>query len=154
MGAALALALSGSVFFAFVPGLGVAATTGSPGTFAASSAGSGIHTSGAASATPADLFIRSVVLRDGALGWKQLCSALRTQLPQDQLSLDAQAQKASDAAQGITLSADFVGARSLPEGGQLRYYLLTAHARQGVVGERTYVVHTGTNGCVTDVRNI
>jgi hypothetical protein len=38
--------------------------------------------------TPADLFMRSVVKRDGNLGWHQLCPALQAQKPLSQLLLE------------------------------------------------------------------
>ncbi len=101
---------------------------------------------------PADLFIRSVVSRDGDLGWHQLCGAVRSQLSSAALVKTAQDQKAHDAAAGVSLTSAYIGTRPLQQGGTLRFYLLTANWPGGATEHRTYTVHTDTSGCVEDVQ--
>jgi hypothetical protein len=103
---------------------------------------------------PADVFMQSVVKRDGALGWHQLCPALQARLPLNQLAGQARTQLSAESRQGLTLRADYIGAHSRPEGGQMRFYVVTAHrSSDGWVGTRTYVVYTQASGCVEDVQN-
>ena len=42
---------------------------------------------------PADLFMQSVVKRDGTLGWHQLCPSLQAQLPLSMLASQVEAQR-------------------------------------------------------------
>jgi hypothetical protein len=106
------------------------------------------------STLPADLFIRSVVTRDGALGWRQLCPSLQSQLSEEDVREAAAAQAASESGSGLELSSVFVAANPQPDGRQLRYYLLTARYKDGSTAERTYIVTTGPGGCVEDVKNV
>ncbi len=136
--------------------LGLALSAGTAFAFAASSRTNlPAHRLGqAVAASPADLFIRSVVTRDGALGWRQLCHDVQAQVTEVSVREQADAQRAAEAGTGVRLTADFVGTRPASQGGQIRLYLLTAHGPQGVLGQRTYVVHTGAAGCVEDVQNV
>jgi hypothetical protein len=110
----------------------------------------------AQSAAPsrADLFMQSVVKQDGALGWHQLCPALQAQLPIDQLRSQAAEQKAADARQNISFSMRYLGAQTQPRGGEMRFYLVTAHRPDGWQVQRIYIVRTQSSGCVADVQNI
>lgn len=101
---------------------------------------------------PADLFMQSVVKSDGALGWHQLCSALQEQMPLDELVSQVDKQRIAESQQGLTLSADYIGAHAQSQGGQIRVYVVTARKPHGWVEQRTYVVYTQTNGCVEDVK--
>lgn len=102
---------------------------------------------------PADMFMQSVVNRDGNLGWHQLCPALQAQEPLSALASQVQQQRHAEAAQGLTLAVDYIGAHSQPEGGQIRLYVVTAHRPNGWVEQRTYIVNTQASGCVEDVNN-
>lgn len=104
-----------------------------------------------AAPTPADLFIRSVVTRDGELGWQQLCPTVQAQLPLALVVQQAEAQRAGEAGLGLTLTPDYVGAHRQPNGGEIRFYVVTAHLSDGALDQRTYVVHTQANGCVDEV---
>ena len=101
---------------------------------------------------PADLFMQSVVRRDGALGWHQLCSALRAQMPLEELVAQVQKQRNAESQQGLTFSEAYIGAHAQPQGGQVRVYVVTAHKPNGWVEQRTYIVYTQANGCVEDVK--
>ena len=101
-------------------------------------------------ASRADLFMRSVIRRDGALGWQQLCADVQRRLSIDELRSQADAQRASEESRGLTLSAAPFAVRSLPEGGEAHLYLVTLHRPSGEQ-QRTYVVRTGPGGCVEDV---
>jgi hypothetical protein len=102
---------------------------------------------------PADLFMQSVVQRDGSLGWHQLCPALQAQVPLAVLASQVQQQRRAEARQGLTLSLDYIGAHAQSQGGQIRLYVVTAHRPSGWVGQRTYIVYTQASGCVQDVKN-
>ena len=102
---------------------------------------------------PADLFMQSVVQRDGSLGWHQLCPALQAQVPLAVLASQVQQQRSAEARQGLTLTLDYVGAHAQPQGGQIRLYVVTARRPSGWVGQRTYIVYTQASGCVQDVKN-
>jgi hypothetical protein len=102
----------------------------------------------------ADVFMQSVVRRDGELGWHQLCPALQAQVPLAQLRSQAQAQRVAEVRQGLTLTVDYMGAHSQPHGGEVRFYVVTAHERNGGVEQRTYIVYTQASGCVVDVKNL
>lgn len=106
----------------------------------------------ARAATPADQFIRSVVTRDGNLGWSQLCIPLQQALPRQTLESVTQAQKAAEAGTGLTMTSTFVSQRPQPNGGQVRVYELSAHRGDGWSGQRTYSVFTAQGGCVDDVQ--
>lgn len=112
------------------------------------------HVGQTAPLAPADLFMQSVIKRDGELGWHQLCPALQRQVPLAQLRSQAQAQQVAESRQGLTLTADYVGAHSQPQGGEVRFYVVTAHERNGGVEQRTYIVYTQASGCVMDVKNL
>ncbi len=103
---------------------------------------------------PADVFMQSVVKRDGTLGWHQLCPALQAEAPLALMTDQAKTQLISESGQGMTLSVDYVGAHSRPQGGQIRLYVVTAHRSDGWVGMRTYIVSTQASGCVEDVQNL
>ena len=102
---------------------------------------------------PADLFMQSVVKRDGQLGWKQLCAPLQAQVSLSALTSQLQQQRSAETGQGLTLTVDYVGIHARPEGGQVRFYVVTAHRPDGWVGQRTYIVWTQVSGCVEDVNN-
>lgn len=111
----------------------------------------GVTISRAASTPPADLFMQSLVKDDGALGWHQLCPSIQAQLPESTLIKQADTERGTRAQQGITLTADFIGARPRPSGGQLRVYIVTAHWHNGTTNLRTFSVLTQPSGCVEDV---
>ena len=102
----------------------------------------------------ADLFMQSVVKRDGALGWHQLCPALQAQEPLSVLTSQVQQQRNAESRQGLTLTMDYIGAHARPQGGQIRTYVVTARLPDGWVAQRTYIVSTQTSGCVDDVNNV
>jgi hypothetical protein len=105
-------------------------------------------------AAPADIFMQSVAKRDGTLGWHQLCPVLQAQEPLPVLASQVQEQRISESGQGLTLTIDYVGAHSQPQGGQIRLYVVTAHRPGGWVEQRTYIVYTQTSGCVENVKNL
>ena len=100
---------------------------------------------------PADLFIQSIATEDGDLGWRQLCPALQSQLPRDVLEEQARTQRTVQLQQGVTLSIEHVGDRSRPTGGEIRFYIATAHRADGSTGQKTYVIQTQASGCVESV---
>ena len=102
----------------------------------------------------ADLFMQSVVKRDGALGWHQLCPALQAQEPLSVLTGQVQQQRNAESRQGLTLTMDYIGAHARPHGGQIRMYVITARLPDGWVAQRTYIVSTQASGCVDDVNNV
>jgi hypothetical protein len=102
-------------------------------------------------ATPADLFMRSVATEDADLGWRQLCPALQNELPRDVLEQHTLAQRTLQAQQGLTLSIEHVGDRPRPTGGEVRFYVATAHGADGSSGQKTYVIKTQASGCVESV---
>jgi len=102
---------------------------------------------------PADLFMQSVVKRDGNLGWHQLCPALQAQEPLAALSSQVEQQRIAESGQGLTLTVDYIGANPRPHGGQIRLYVVTAHRPHGWVQQRTYSVYTQASGCVENVTN-
>jgi hypothetical protein len=103
---------------------------------------------------PGDLFLESVITRNGSLGWQQLCPAIRRQVSEGVVRNQADAQRAAEAGDGLQLTAHYV--RSVPRvhSGEIRYYLVTAHRKKdGWVGRRLYIVQTGPGGCVENVEN-
>lgn len=106
------------------------------------------------SSSRADLFMHSVVILDGALGWHQLCPALQAELPIDVLRNQAAEQKETDTQQNITFSMKYLGAQTQPKGGEMRFYLVTAKRPDGWQAQRMYIVRTQSTGCVEDVQNI
>ncbi len=106
-----------------------------------------------ATPAPADLFMQSVVKRDGTLGWHQLCPALQSQMPLRALASQVERQRIAETGQGLTLTVDYIGAHAQPQGGQIRLYVLTARRPGGWVELRTYIVYTQASGCVQDVKN-
>ena len=102
---------------------------------------------------PADLFMQSVVKRNGTLGWHQLCPALQAQMPLSALASQVEEQRTAESGQGLTLTVDYVGAHPQPQGGQIRVYVVTARRPNGWVGQRTYIVYTQASGCIGDVKN-
>jgi hypothetical protein len=110
-------------------------------------------TPNATRSVPADLFVRSIVLDDGALGWHQLCPNVQAQVPLDSLVQQASAQRDAASKAGLTLTSSFLGAVPMASGGQLRVYVLTAHWSNGATELRTYSVSTQRSGCVADVKN-
>jgi|SRR5215469_7753307 len=107
----------------------------------------------AASPAPADLFMQSVVKRDGNLGWHQLCPALQAQEPLPVLARQVEQQRLAESGEGLTLTVDYIGADPRPQGGQIRLYVVTAHRPHGWVQQRTYSVYTQASGCVENVTN-
>ena len=102
---------------------------------------------------PADLFMQSVVKRDGNLGWHQLCPALQAQEPLAALTSQVEQQRIAESGEGLTLTVDYIGAYPRPHGGQIRLYVVTAHRPNGWVQQRTYSVYTQASGCVENVTN-
>jgi hypothetical protein len=102
---------------------------------------------------PANLFMQSVVKRDGALGWHQLCPSVQAQLPLSVLANQVEQQRIAESRQGLTLTVDYVGNHPRPQGGQIRLYVVTARRPHGWVGLRMYIVYTQASGCVEDVEN-
>ena len=103
------------------------------------------------SAAPADLFMHSVATLDGDLGWNQLCPSVQAQLPRDLVLEQTGAQRLAASEQGVTLSIDYVGDHVRPDGGDVRFYVATAHRADGSVGQKTYIVKTQASGCVESV---
>jgi hypothetical protein len=103
--------------------------------------------------TPADIFMQSVVKRDGSLGWHQLCSPVQAQLPLSTLASQVQKQRIAESKEGLKLTVDYIGSHARPQGGQIRVYVVTARRPDGWVGQRTYIVSTQAGGCVEDVQN-
>ena len=103
--------------------------------------------------SPADLFMQSVVKRDGSLGWHQLCPSVQAQLPLATLTSQVEEQRISESRQGLKLTVDYVGSHPRPQGGEIRLYVVTAHRPHGWVGLRMYIVYTQASGCVEDVEN-
>jgi hypothetical protein len=97
--------------------------------------------------------MRSVEVRDGALGWRQLCPDLQNQIPETAVKSAANAQKAAEVGRVRSLRSDPVGMRKLRSGDQLRLYLLTADMVGGAQASRLYVLHTRADGCVHDVQS-
>src|SRR5947209_20526592 len=56
--------------------------------------------------SPADLFMQSVVRRDGNLGWHQLCPALQAQEPLPVLAKQVEQQRIAESGEGLTLTVD------------------------------------------------
>src|SRR5262245_63029811 len=73
-----------------------------------------------AHAVPADLFMQSVVTRDGDLGWRQLCPTVQAQVPSAALHDVASTQRTAESGQSPTLTVDLVGVRSHATGGEYR----------------------------------
>jgi hypothetical protein len=96
--------------------------------------------------------MHSVETRDGALGWRQLCPDLQSQVSQDALKTEANAQKAAEVGKVRHLRSDFVGGRALASGGQVRFYLMTADLTNGSEAFRGYVLRTQADGCVHDIQ--
>jgi hypothetical protein len=109
------------------------------------------HPGSQATAPRADVFMRSVISRDGALGWQQLCTDVQRRLSRDELRSQADAQRTSEESRGLRLSAVPVGVRPLSQGGEAHLYLVTAVGPSRQPEQRTYVVRTGPGGCVEDV---
>ena len=103
---------------------------------------------------PADLFMQSVVERDGNLGWHQLCPAVQAQLPLSVLTKQVQELHLAESGQGLTLTVDYLGAHARPQGGEIRVYVITGHRSDGWVGLRTYIIWTQASGCVEDVQDV
>jgi hypothetical protein len=103
---------------------------------------------------PADVFMQSVVTRDGNLGWHQLCSGVQSQVSLSALVRTTQQQRQAETREGLRLTPSYIGADARPQGGQIRVYVMTAHLPNGWVGQRTYIVYTQASGCVEDVKNI
>jgi hypothetical protein len=102
----------------------------------------------------ADLFMHSVVIEDGKLGWHQLCPSLQARLPLDELQQQAAEQKAANAKQNVTFTMKYLGSQTRPKGGEMRFYLVTAQEPDGWQMQRMYIVRTQSSGCVEDVQNI
>ncbi len=113
------------------------------------------HRAPAAAPTQADLFMQSVLKRDGALGWHQLCPDLQAQIPIDELQHQAAQQKSEEARQGITLTLEYLGRHPQTSGhGDIYLYLVMAKNHTGLLAQRIYVLTTQPTGCVTDVQHV
>jgi len=97
-------------------------------------------------------FMRSVALRDGALGWRQLCPDLQKLVTENAMRVQAETQKAAEVGRIAKLGIDFVGSRSLRGGTQIRFYVLTADMTDGSAASRVYIVRSQAAGCVEDVQ--
>jgi hypothetical protein len=106
---------------------------------------------GGLSALPADRFMQSIVVDDGALGWRQLCPEIQAALSQDEMTQQANAARAAAVQQGIHLTARFVSAHPRQGGGEQRLYLVTAHWTSGATQQRVFAIQTQASGCVDDV---
>jgi hypothetical protein len=102
--------------------------------------------------TPADQFMHSVAIEDGALGWNQLCPALQSQLPKDVLEQQTETLRNSHEQAGITLTIDHIANWPRTTGGEIRVYVATAHGPGGSTGQKTYVLQTQASGCVESVQ--
>jgi hypothetical protein len=111
----------------------------------------GVDAVRATAPAPADLFMQSIATEDGDLGWQQLCPALQSELPRDALEQQASAQRTSQLQQGVTLSIEHVGDTPRPSGGEIRFYVATAHRADGSTGQKSYVIQTQASGCVESV---
>lgn len=110
-----------------------------------------VHSTGSPAAAPAELFMQSVATLDGDLGWNQLCPAVQAQVPRALVLEQTGAQRLAASEQGMTLSIDHVGDRARASGGQIRFYVATAHSADGSVGQKTYIIKTQASGCVESV---
>jgi hypothetical protein len=100
----------------------------------------------------ADVFMHSVEVRDGRMGWQQLCPAAQAELPLSELVQETDALRAADRASGMRVSMTFVRSEPRPEGGERRYYLATARRAAGSdLVQRTFMVSTQADGCVEAV---
>jgi hypothetical protein len=102
---------------------------------------------------PADLFMQSVVKRDGALGWHQLCPAVQAQMPLSMLVSQVRKQRIAESGKGLRLTVEYIGARARTQDGQIRVYVVSARRADGWSGQRTFIVTTQASGCVEDVTN-
>ena len=100
----------------------------------------------------ADTFMRSVAMRDGALGWRQLCPDLQRVVTENAMRLQADSQKAAEVGRIARLAIDFVGGRTLNGGTQIRFYVLTADMTDGSAASRVYIVRSQPAGCVEAVQ--
>jgi len=108
--------------------------------------------SGTPHSVQSDTFMRSVALRDGALGWRQLCPDLQKLVTENAMRVQADTQKAAEVGRIAKLGIDFVGSRSLRGGTQIRFYVLTADMTDGSAASRVYIVRSQPAGCVEDVQ--
>src|SRR5207237_7548199 len=115
--------------------------------------GSEPSSASAPSVSRADVFMHSVEIGDGALGWQQLCPDLQKNISRDTLKAEASAQKAAEAGNVRKLKAELVGASALKRAGQVRFYLLTADLNDGSEAFRSYVLRVQLDGCVYDVQS-
>src|SRR5215471_8523850 len=99
-----------------------------------------------------DTFMRSVALRDGELGWRQLCPDLQRVVTESAMRNQADSQKAAEVGRVARLGIDFVGSRSLRSGTSIRFYLLTADMTDGSASSRVFIVRSRPAGCVEDVQ--
>jgi hypothetical protein len=105
----------------------------------------------AADTEAADLFMQSVVRRDGTLGWQQLCAPAQARLPLRVVQDQAAAQRLAEAGAGITFSVDYLASRPNPGGGEIRVYLVTARFPDARTERRTYTLLTESSGCVESI---
>jgi len=108
--------------------------------------------SGKSRSAQADTFMRSVALRDGALGWRQLCPDLQKLVTESAMRTQAETQKAAEVGRIARFGIDYVGSRSLRGGTQIRFYVLTADMTDGSAASRVYIVRSQPAGCVEDVQ--
>ena len=101
---------------------------------------------------PSDLFMQSVVTRDGELGWRQLCPAVQAQLPLAPFVQYVEALRAADDAKGLAISVKFVSAVQRPDGGETRTYAATARLGDGQTVAKTFIIRTQASGCVESVQ--
>ena len=108
-----------------------------------------------AASTPADLFMQSIIKRDGVLGWRQLCPELQAQVPMDELQRQAEQQKQYEASQGVTLTMEYLGMRpQATGGGEVRLYLVTAKRLSSLIAQRIYLLWTKQTGCIEGVQHV
>src|SRR5260221_7236597 len=80
---------------------------------------------------PADLFMQSVVKRDGTLGWRQLCPAVQAQMPLTTLVSQVREQRNAESGKGLRLTMDYVGARTRTAGWRIVAEGVFAHEVRG-----------------------
>jgi hypothetical protein len=97
---------------------------------------------------PADTFMHSVAVRDGELGWAQLCPEAQLELPLEELVQHTTALRAADSAYQVNVTMEFVRAEPRPEGGERRFYLASARQFGALMVQQTFVVRTRASGCV------
>ena len=101
---------------------------------------------------PADLFMQSIVVEDGDMGWNQLCPSLQQQMPRETLEQLTATQRSIASDNGLSLTVEHVADRPRPTGGEVRIYIATLHSADGAIGQKTYVITTQASGCVEAIQ--